>query len=81
MPIWVLWGVSNVTRKEYTKKRPVDLRLYCYLCGSTLTQRFYLMTMRDDTDRVFLCCDTESCREQPEDGTHMVRVDKSFTKV
>ena len=30
---------------------------YCYVCGKTLTEEYYLISLNESTDRVFLCCD------------------------
>lgn len=49
-------------------------RLYCYVCGKTLDlTKFCLVTMRDETDRVFLSC-TGICQEQVETESHILVV-------
>lgn len=43
-------------------------RLYCYVCGKTIALTgFFILTMRPETDRVFLCCANGSCRAQLDD--------------
>lgn len=34
---------------------------YCYICGEKLLKCYYLVTMRESTDRVFLCCKKDRC--------------------
>lgn len=36
---------------------------YCYICGKRVGGSFYLASMREDTDRVFLVC-SRKCKEQ-----------------
>ena len=40
---------------------------------------FYLMTMKAETDRVFLCCPKDKCIEQVEADTHIVRVNHAIS--
>ena len=52
--------------------KDTDLRLYCYVCGKTLGNDFCLMTMKQETDRVFLCCADDV--EQVEDESIVVPI-------
>ena len=29
---------------------------YCYFCGLKIKEKYFLFSMNDTTDRVFLCC-------------------------
>ena len=39
---------------------------YCYVCGELLGNIFYLYSMQQRTDRVFLFCTEQSCKRQAE---------------
>lgn len=39
---------------------------YCYVCGKKLTNIYYLISMKESTDRVFLVCNGKSCVKQVE---------------
>lgn len=34
---------------------------YCYVCGNKLQKSYYLCSMNDSTDRVFLLCKNKLC--------------------
>lgn len=55
------------------------IKWYCYLCGKEVGNEFYLWSMSDRTDRVFLCCANKFCIEQlsRECLTQKVRLIKS----
>lgn len=46
----------------------------CYICGKDLEHTFNLVTMVEDTDRVYLVCDDKTCSDRIEAGTFIVRV-------
>jgi len=54
------------------------MRLYCYICGDTIdpSRKFYLLALKKETDRVFLCCAKKRCNELPESGTMVIEVNK-----
>lgn len=37
---------------------------YCYVCGNKLLKSYYLCSMNNSTDRLFLVCNKEICIEQ-----------------
>lgn len=37
---------------------------YCYICGKKLLKSYFLISMTESTDRVFLCCEKEECIDQ-----------------
>ncbi len=37
---------------------------YCYICGEKLLKNYVLCSVRESTDRVFLCCKKTICIEQ-----------------
>ena len=37
---------------------------YCYLCGNKLKKAYFLISMANSTDRLFLCCEKEKCISQ-----------------
>lgn len=39
---------------------------YCYVCGKPIRNDFFLFSLNDRTDRVFLCCSV-SCKEEIDD--------------
>jgi len=46
---------------------------YCYVCGRTLINSFYLVTMAESlTDRVFLVCNL--CKDRIDNGAKFVKV-------
>jgi len=37
---------------------------YCYICGNKVLKSYYLCSMKNSTDRVFLICKNKNCIEQ-----------------
>ncbi len=47
---------------------------YCYVCGNKVDNEFLLWSMRDRTDRIFICCLKNLCRKRIEGETLIIKV-------
>lgn len=46
---------------------------YCYMCGKKVGEEFYLWSMNDSTDRVFLGC-SSGCMKLADDPMYIIKV-------
>lgn len=44
-----------------------DMKWYCYVCGKPVHGNFYLWSLNDSTDRIFICCLNKTCMAQIDD--------------
>jgi hypothetical protein len=47
---------------------------YCYICGEILKGSYHLISLSEETDRVFLICDKKRCIEQVEHGNLITKI-------
>ena len=40
------------------------IKWYCYVCGKKVSKEFFLFSLNDSVDRVFLCCSGKYCKNR-----------------